>query len=599
MNRKFERIQRDSSYIQFHKIYHQFIKSKELEKNGRLKIGLLSSFSLIGFEECLNVWCNKYGFNCEIYIGPYGQYNQQIYNNQSKLYKFDPDAVFLLLDVEHLFKEFFKRPYTHSAEERQSKVRELVDDVSNMLLYLAERSESKIIMNNLEVPVYSPLGLLENKENYGLIKIVKEFNTQLEDTFRESNRIYVFDYDLFTSKYGKDNCTDPRMKYLADMRVPKEIVPKLCYNYLSYLLPMLGLNRKCIVLDLDNTLWGGIIGEDEFENIALGPDPLGSVFVDFQKKLLALYDKGILLAINSNNNLEDALKVIKEHPYMVLKEEHFAGFKVNWKSKVLNIKEIADDLNIGLDSMVFIDDDPVNREMMRKFYPEVLTMGLPSDPSQYSKTLENLIEFNTLQLTEADKRRGKMYVEQRYRREFESSVTNMQEFLKGLEMEIEIEPANRFNIPRIGQLTQRTNQFNLTTKRYQEEDITKFSKSDEYEVYSLRLKDKFGEYGLIGVLILKRETDITWTIDTFLLSCRAMGKNVEKAFFTYIVNMLEKKGISKLRGIYLPTNKNIPVKNLYKELGFTKIEESPSRTVWLLDCKNYDESIAGYIKIIE
>jgi len=175
----------------------------------------------------------------------------------------------------------------------------------------------------------------------------------------------------------------------------------------------------------------------------------------------------------------------------------------------------------------------------------------------------------------------------------------MQDFLKGLEMEIEIEPANGFNIPRIAQLTQRTNQFNLTTKRYRGEEIVKFSKSDEYEVYSLRLKDKFGEYGLIGVLILKGETEKTWTIDTFLLSCRAMGKRIEKAFFTYIVNMLKKKGISKLSGIYLPTKKNIPVKNLYKELGFTKIEESPSRTVWLLDCENYNESIADYMKIIE
>lgn len=596
---KLDDVSLESSFVQFRGVYNQLVKRDPPRGQRKIKFALLSSFSLVGFKECFAVWGKKFGFDCEIYIGPYAQYSQEVYHKHSGLYEFGPDIIFFLLDGESLFGDFYKKPYFKSAKEKRNKVLELIDEVSNLLFQSAERSGSKIVINNLEIPTYSPMGVMENKQDFGFIEMLRDFNRRLEEGFKHSEQIYVFDYERFTSKYGKDNCTKPKMKYLADMKISIEIVPKLCYHYLPYIKSILGLNKKCIVLDLDNTLWGGILGEDGFDKIALGPTPKGSPFVDFQHGLLNLYNKGIILAVNSRNNFDDAMRVIREHPYMVLKEEHFADLQINWNDKISNMKEIAKNLNIGLDSMVFIDDDPVNVEMMRQFLPQVLTVSLPSDQSQYRKILENLLEFDTLQLTEVDKRRAKMYIEERHRREFKHSSENLESFLEGLKLEAKIEGAKKFNIPRIAQLTQRTNQFNLTTKRYQEEDIETFSTSNKHKMYTLSLRDRFGDYGLVGLMILEKENEKTWVIDTFLLSCRAMGRNAEYAFFSHVTKKIKERGASKLIGVYTPTKKNILVKNLYKKLSFTKAEESPERTVWLLDLENWKPMTPNYIRIME
>ena len=337
---------------------------------------------------------------------------------------------------------------------------------------------------------------------------------------------------------------------------------------MSYIKPLLGINRKCIVIDLDNTLWGGIVGEDGFEGIELGPKAPGNAYVEFQRLLLSLYQRGVILAINSKNNPEEALQVIRDHPYMVLREENFASIRINWENKITNIREIAQELNIGLESIVYIDDDPINRELMSKAVQEVLTINLPRDPSLYAPTLMDLNDLNVLTITEEDTKRGQMYIQQRERKEMEKTVSNLEDYLSQLGIRIKIKMADQFTIPRIAQLTLKTNQFNLTTHRYQEEDIRKFAQDKNMFVGCAQIEDKFGDNGITGAFIVRKDNLFQWTIDTFLLSCRVMGRGVEDAIMGFILSEAKKEGVSKIRGNYIPTKKNKPCEIFLSNYGF-------------------------------
>jgi len=348
---------------------------------------------------------------------------------------------------------------------------------------------------------------------------------------------------------------------------------------------MLSKSKKCLVLDLDNVLWGGIIGEDGLDGIRLGPTPEGRPFLEFQKYILSLYNKGVILAVNSANNADDALEVFRNHPYMVLKEDHFAAMKINWGNKISNMKSIAEDIEIGVDSLVFVDDSKVNRDMMKQALPEVLTVDLPDDPSLYLKTVEDLRAFDTLQFTAEDRRRGKMYAEQRKRQEYMSTVGDITEYLKSLNTVVTIERANKFNIPRISQLSLKTNQFNTTTRRYLEDDVTRMANSDKFIVVSLKVDDKFGDSGLTGVAIVEKGPE-KWRVDTFLLSCRVLGRKVEETLLAYIIDQARKGGAKAIVGEFIPTKKNAPAKGFYKDHGFSQLPSSEGAEIWELSLQD-------------
>ena len=300
--------------------------------------------------------------------------------------------------------------------------------------------------------------------------------------------------------------------------------------------------------------------------------------MEFQRHLLALFQRGILLAINSKNNLEDALRVIREHPNMILREENFASMKINWDDKTSNMKEIATDLNIGLDSIVFFDDDPLNREYMKIHLPLVNTIDLPSDPSLYSEILKDMNDFNVLSITNEDTTRGQMYHQQLQRKELEQTSHNLGDFLAKLGIHVLIKKTNNFTIPRISQLTLKTNQFNLTTKRYQEEDIRKFLQDEKMLVGCAQVEDKFGDNGITGVFIVKKEKPTEWLLDTFLLSCRVMGREVEKGILNFILDTAKKNGVQKIKAQFIPTQKNKPSESFLPDCGFKKNGE-----YWIYD----------------
>jgi FkbH-like protein len=537
----------------------------------KIKVAILSSFTVNGLEEAIRVKCAESDITCATYLCGYGQYNQDILDQSSKLYEFSPDITFIIIDTRSVLSTLFYTPYTIPANDRRTYIDKRVADFVNLVKTFKNRTGSKLVLTNCSIPTYSPYGICEVRTEYGLKEMVYDFNARLADAFRSDPQVFLFDFNSFVSKYGEINVLDYRQFLVGDIKVSLSYIPHLAEELMGYIKADLGVNRKCIVLDLDNTLWGGIIGEDGFDRIDLSLKPPGMAFMEFQRVLLALYQRGVILAINSRNNEDEALRAIRDHPFMVLREEHFATMKINWSDKISNMKEIAQELNIGLDSIVYFDDDPINRELMSKAIPQIKTVDLPDDPSLYASTLMQINDFNTLVMTNEDRNRGEMYRQEHKRTELKRSSSNLEDFLKQLEIRVTMKKVNNFTIPRIAQLTLKTNQFNLTTRRYQEEDVETLAQDHTKLIGCAQTQDKFGDNGITGVYIVnKNHVDKEWFIDTFLLSCRVMGRGIEDAMMGYILSKAKEEGVTKVKAEFIPTKKNKPCEQLLPNFGFKK-----------------------------
>src|SRR3989344_4209043 len=469
------KIESVTDYFQEYDLIKKNIETEDMDQFKKIKIVVLSSSTIKGLKEILFVKCYKLGIIPEILIGGYNQYNQEIIDDNSYLYKFKPDLIIIFIDTASLLGQLFFDYYQLSEKEKDDLFESNIKHIKLLVNKISQNLNCKIVLHNFELPIHSPLGIIDNKQRLGFIEFIKNINYEITRYFKENSQILIFDYDLFCSKHGKENILDYKMYYLGDIKINFKYLPKLCEEYISYIKPLLSLTKKCIVLDLDNTVWGGVIGEDGLEGIKLGPTPEGRPYIEFQKHILSLFNRGIILAVNSKNNPEDALSVFRNPPHMILKENHFATIKINWNDKISNMKAIAKEINIGLDSIVFFDDDKLNREMIKTALPEVMVVDMPEDPSLYSKTLTGLNEFNSFNFSEEDRKKGQMYADQRKRQNFKETTKDITEYLKALNMVVTLEKANSFNIPRIAQLTQKTNQYTMTARRYFEEDIKRFS----------------------------------------------------------------------------------------------------------------------------
>ena len=544
------------------------IKTNNFDK--KINVGILASFSLNGLEETLRVKSAQKGIDCRIYVGDYNQYNQEIFKSNSRLFQFNPQLTFLILDVRHILGELYFLPYSISASERKEFVETKVDEIKKLVEAFLDNSNSKLVITNFQIPVYSPYGINEQKEDFGMKQLVYEINNKIRHELKDQPLVFIYDFNEFVMKFGEYNVFNYQDYFFGDIKISIDYIPKFADELLGYVNAVMGITKKCIVLDLDNTLWGGIIGEDGFDNIKLGDDAVGRSFVEFQKRLLALNQRGIILAINSKNNFEDAMEVIKKHPSMILREDNFACMKINWDDKVTNLQEISKELNIGLDSMVFFDDDLINQEFVKTSLPEVLVVELPNDSSQFAQIITKMKEFDVLKITEEDVKRNEMYLVQKKRTELKNKIVDFDEFLKQMNIEVNIKKADSFTIPRISQLTLKTNQFNLTTKRYQQEEISSFSSDKDRIVECVQVSDKFGDNGITGVYIIEKKDSKEWIIDTFLLSCRIMGRKVEEAMLYQIIEKAKNLGIKKIKGKFIPTKKNKPAENFYSDCDFKK-----------------------------
>lgn len=555
--------------------FSEYLKrSKGIEEGSKkpLKVAFASNFTIDGLGEICKVKSAEMNVFLQTKNLDYGQYAQNILDGNSELYKFDPGLTFLMLDIENYFGEMLEFPYRLKEDGRKKLVEDSFEELKGLILKFLQTSNSKLVVNSFLVPINSSRGILEEKEDFGIKESIAYFNKLLFDLSKKEKNLFVYDINNFYSKHGRQNIVDNRLYYIADMKISTNYLIELADEYLTYILPAVSSIRKCLVLDLDETLWGGILGEAGIEGIKLGKDKEGKPYLDFQKRILELHERGIILAINSKNNEEDVKGVLEKHSDMILKEKHFAAIRANWNDKATNIVELAKELNIGTDSMVFIDDDPRNRQLVRETLPEVYVPEVPEDPVGYKDLINNMKVFDTFSLTEEDMKRGELYQNQKQRNQLKTSTKDLDSFLKSLGTKVVLEAATDITVPRISQLTQRTNQFNLTTRRYSEEDINKMKDDESSLVYGVNISDKFGDNGLCGVFIVKK-SDAEWKIDTFLLSCRVLGRKIEQAILGEIIKMAQSE-TQKLVGEFIASNKNMQTKDFYSENRFSKRDEN-------------------------
>ncbi len=552
-------------------------KSKQIQRihsQHSKKIAILGNFTLNGLKEVLEVLSYRKKMDLKIYDSPYAQFKQEIVNQDSEWHNFTPDLTFLILDFDALIGDVKFEYYSWSEERRKQLIDKTCDEFENFLATALNSQNGKIIVSNFIFPTFSPFGIYDCKIRYTLRDFVNALNQIIKKMTEEHTSLYCIELDSFFLKFGEKSLKDEKLRFLAEIIVSPSHIPDLAKNMMRYIKPLFGLTKKCLVLDLDNTLWGGILGEEGFDKISLDDKPPGNAFLEFQKVILQLYDRGVILAINSKNNYSDVKEVFEKHPKMILKENNFADSQINWKDKASNMAEISKNLNIGTDSFVFWDDDPVNRELIKSQCPEITVIDVPKDPAQYSNTLREIDEFDSYNITLEDSQKGKMYAEQNLRKNDEKKFSNLDEFLASLQMQVKIKKADKFTIPRISQLTMKTNQFNLTTKRYSPEEIEKIVNSSEYLVKTFSVQDKFGDNGLTGLYIINKEDPKKWKIDTFLMSCRVMGRNIEKVMMADLIDEAIKEKSENISGEYISTKKNEMARELYQKLGFSRLDEN-------------------------
>jgi FkbH-like protein len=567
----------------------------------RLKIALLANCTMDLLQDPLTAELRARGRHAEFWVAGFNQFRQEILNPDSGLYRFVPDFVLIYLAGEDLLARLLQNPFDFNAESRRNLAQSCVTELDGLVSALAERlPRTTILLNTIAVSPKNTLIGLEYNSELSFRQAVSKYNFGLSELARRNPNAVVVDVESLITDVGYKQWHDVRLWYLAWMRCSQKAIQLLAERYSTTICSRLGQIRKCLVLDLDNTLWGGVIGELGIAGIQLGNEGPGLAFREFQAELLNLYRKGILLAICSKNNSADALEAIRAHRSMVLKESHFAAAQINWDDKVKNIEVIAKELNIGLDSLVFIDDNPVERARVRRALPEVLVPEWPEDPMDFKTAVLDLEEshFLKLNITTEDRERGSLYHAQAQLGMLASRAESLEEFYRTLQMSCVIEPASPFQIPRIAQLTQKTNQFNLTTRRYSEVDIAAFVRDSRYLVMSLELNDRFGSNGIVGVMVLYNSSPGTWTIDTLLLSCRVIGRTVENAFLGFVCGELKRQKAHRLIGEFRPTAKNKLVENLFESLGFRFIEEHQGASFWELDIEAKGIGVPPWFKIV-
>ena len=432
------------------------------------------------------------------------------------------------------------------------------------------------------------------EEDYSVEQAVNAYNAYLYEAEQQHSNLKVIDIREFTRQYATSELIDWKFYFISQMGMN----PKLSKSFKAWWerkMDSIALKRKkCLVLDLDNTLWGGVLGEDGIEGIQIGGDYPGKAFLYWQEALLQLSKSGVILAVCSKNNEQDVLDVWEKNPFIVLNKESFSAYRINWQDKATNIKELAAELNIGLDSLVFVDDNPTEREWVRSMLPMVSVPEFPEHPYMLPVFFQQLVEdyFKVYSITDEDRKKTEQYKANANRQQALKNFSDFDKFLESLDIQITIESANEFNIQRIAQMTQKTNQFNLTTHRYTDTDIRGFVEGG-WKVWCISVADKFGDNGITGCVMVNGNE-----IDTFLLSCRILGKGIEMAFAKQVLSMLAEEGYGSLRARYVPTAKNSQVKDFYDKCGFTcTVEKEDGSKEYAINLASADMSIKAYYHI--
>ncbi len=545
-----------------------------------VKVAFLGNFTLDLLPRYVDVCLAREGLRTSCYVGKFGQYVQEVLDDASPLVDLQPDVIFLALSLRLLQPDRMAALSSMPAAERRSFRDEIVSHLESWAERTAERFPATVLVGNFPAPVWPLAGVADMKSEYSEAELYLELNLELLRRFRDNPRVRLFDLERLASRYGKDRILDPKMYYLARMEWSPGFLPLVAGEMVRHVKAVRGLGKKCLVLDLDGTLWGGVCGEEGPDGVKCGPgDPESEAFLEFQHRLKALQNRGVLLAVCSKNNPSDVVEVFESRPEMPLRLTDFAALEIGWEPKHEGLRKIAAALNIGTDSLVFMDDNPAEVSLVQQMMPEVKSVLLPPDPAELAGLLERMNDFERPRILEEDRRKTDQYRENRQRQELqmaEMAAGDLSGYLASLRTEVEIRLARQEDLPRVHQLFTKTNQFNLTTERYSQAEVERFATSPACELWVARARDRFGDLGTIGVVLLKKIGRMA-TIDSFLLSCRAMGRGIESAIMNHIKHrLIEDRSGLELRGRYLPTPKNKPVETFYEQQGFRLLESAPS-----------------------
>jgi FkbH-like protein len=548
-------------------------KWKIAEPRRRARVALAGSFTTSQLKSILPLAALRHGIELDVWETPYGQYRQELLDSKSELYRRDPNFVVLAVHEGELTLPFLSQnPATDVAEE--------IARWATLWEAASLRSSARVLQFNFALPAEAPMGHLGTRLPASRYAMAQAVNTGLGAA--ASSKVTIVDCERLSALVGKEKWTDPRYWQLSKQAVSMQALPLLARHLTAVIAADLGLSRKCLVLDLDNTLWGGVIAEDGLAGIKLGGDQTGEAFVAFQEYIRQLKDKGVILAACSKNNESDAKEPFERHPEMRLKLDDFAAFVANWEPKADNLVRIAETLNIGLDSLVFVDDNPVERAAVRRAMLQVDVISLPADPAYYTRTLSQYLMFETTTFTAEDTRRTEQYRARTLAARLEKSAGSLEELWESLEMTATIAPFDELNLPRIVQLIGKTNQFNLTTRRYGQAQLEAFMQDPDCVHFSLRLRDRFTDHGLVALMIGIQRGQIL-DIDTWLMSCRVIGRTVDRTMLAHLCTHAAHRGAKTIRGLYIPAAKNQLVKDIYSQFGFLPAEEIADGQAWHYD----------------
>lgn len=561
------------------------------------RVAFLRSFTVEPMVPMLQAEAALDGCRIEPWVGDFNAYGQDILNPASGLYASKPDTVVLAVLLRDISPALWDGFAELADGDVEPEIERAAQSVMDLLTVLRSRTAAHILVQGFERPIQSAIGILDGRRAMGQADAIRALNARIRTYAAGERAITWLDYDDVQSRFGRKAWADDRKWLMARLPVSVDAMPHLAAAWWQHIAPAARPQAKVLVLDLDNTLWGGTVGEDGYAGLKLGTDYPGAFFRNLQRVALDLARRGVLLTIASKNNEPDAMEVIAKHPGMLIRPEHLATHRINWKPKPENLMDMAKELNLGLDSFVFVDDNPAEREAVRRLCPEVTVVELPKDPALYADCLRRVASFERHGILAEDKDRGRYYREERERRDLMSGAGTLEDYLAALKVAVEIAPMTQATLARAAQLTQKTNQLNMTTRRYTETEMEALSKERGVEVHVLTASDRFGDNGLVGVAITKTKGK-TCDIDTFLLSCRVIGRGVETAFLSHISEGARARGTTKLTGWFLPTAKNAPAAEIYKNAGFTGGEKNAKgEQLWTLNLKSGKVTCPAWIAL--
>jgi FkbH-like protein len=548
-----------------------------------IKLAILGGFTTHQLRDLIDLYLFAAGVSAEIFETDFGVFRQEILDPSSGLYEFKPNVVYLATHWRNL-------GHVPTLSESVQKVSALLEaeyrDWELLWQTVHDRLGCQILQNNFDTPAWRSLDNYEMRHSAALSRFVADMNRLMSE--RAPTYITIHDVEALAANAGRRAWANERFFLQAKMPCAPEHLVEYAHSVSSVLAAQRGVSRKCLVLDLDNTLWGGVIGDDGIGGIRIGQgDPESEAFLSFQRYVKTLQMRGVILAVCSKNDEQIAHEVFEKHPDMILRLDDFSCFIANWTDKATNLRSIAQQLNIGLDSLVFVDDNPAERSIIRQMVPEVAVPEVSTDPIDFVEVLERHRYFQVATLGSEDFKRTEYYRTNAQRAQIQANAGGLDDFLQSLEMIAKIGPIETATLERSTQLINKSNQFNLTTRRRSVAEVMALMQSPNWVTVTVSLRDRFGDNGLISVLLGRVKQDVV-EIDTWLMSCRVLKRGVEVFLLNYLCQVAQNRGLKNILGEYVPTAKNDLVRNHYADLGFEKVESTPEgHTIWRLSLSDY------------